>query len=202
MKKCTIVCGYKPSIKNELKGKIIGVDKGCLYLIKNNFKIDVAIGDFDSVTKKEFELIRNNSKKLIKLNPIKDDTDFEHTLNYVKENKYTDVDVYGVLNGRKDHEILNLKLLYLSDLNITFYDSKNKIFKLEKGEYKIRKDSYKYFSLLTFDSCRLDLDKVKYPLHNKEITYKDNYTTSNEILDDYCLINIKQGKLLIILCND
>lgn len=202
MKKCTIVCGYKPNINKNIKGKIIGVDKGCLYLIKNKYKIDVAIGDFDSVSKKDYELIKNNSKKIIKLNPIKDDTDLEHALNYVKQKRFSDVEVYGALGGRKDHEILNIKLLYQSELNITYIDNKNKIFKLDIGTYKIYKEDYKYLSILAFMPTIVSLDKVKFKLDNRVIDANDNYTTSNEIVGDYCLINIKQGRLLVILSND
>lgn len=202
MKKCSIVCGYKPYLDKELKGKIIGVDKGCLYLIKNNYKIDIAIGDFDSVSKKDFESIKNNSKKLIKLNPIKNDTDFEHTLNYVKEKEYKEINAYGVLGGRIDHELLNIKLLYQSDLNIIYHSQKNKIFKLDIGTYKIYKENYKYLSLLAFMPSIVSINKVKYPLDNVVIDSNDNYTTSNEIIGEYCHLNIKQGKLLVVLSND
>lgn len=202
MKKCTIVCGYKPNINKSIKGKIIGVDKGCLYLIKNGYKIDIAIGDFDSVSKKDFELIKSYAKKIIKLDPIKDDTDFEHTLNYVKQKGFKDIEVYGALGGRKDHEILNIKMLYQSDLNITYIDNKNKIFKLDIGTYKIYKEDYKYLSILAFMPTIVSINKTKYELNDTVIDANDNYTTSNEIIGDYCYINIKQGKLLVILSND
>ena len=201
MKKCSVVCGYRPIIKEKYDGELIGVDRGALYLAKNNKEIDISIGDFDSVSEEEFLIIKNKSKKIIKLNSIKDDTDFEHALNYLKD-KYDLFEIYGILGGRKDHDLLNIKLLYLSDLNFVCYDDKNKIYCLSSGTYKIKKDGYKYLSLMTFEEVSLSLDGTLYPMDNKIININDNYTTSNEIIDDYCVLKINKGKLLIIQCND
>lgn len=203
MNKCVIVCGYKPLILEEYKDElVIGVDKGALYLAKNNIKMDFAIGDFDSVNEEEFLIIKTYTNNLIKLNPIKDDTDLEHALKFAKEKGYKSIDVYGCLGGRQDHNLLNLKLLYLSDLDITYYDEKHKIFSLKEGTYKIYKDNYKYLSLFTFEDCTLSLEGTYYPIKRTTLTIDDNYTTSNEILEKYCQIKIEKGRLLVILCND
>ena len=79
MKSCTVVCGYKPNIK-EIIGDVIGVDKGCLYLIEKGINIKLALGDFDSVNEQQYGLIKTKSENLIKLDPVKDDTDLEHCL--------------------------------------------------------------------------------------------------------------------------
>ena len=201
MKKCSVVCAYRPIIKKRYKNDVIGVDKGALYLAKNNIKIDVSIGDFDSVSQDDYLLIEKMSKKVIKLNPIKDDTDFEHALNYLKD-KYYLYEIYGILGGRKDHDLLNIKMLYLSGLNFVCYDDKNKIYCLNSGTYNIKKDGYKYLSLLVFEEVLLSLSGVKYPIINKTLNVFDNYTTSNEIVDDYCILKIDKGKVLVIQCND
>ncbi len=203
MNKCIIVCGYKPLILKDYKDALlIGVDKGALYLANSNVKMDYAIGDFDSVCEEEFLEIKKFASEVIKLNPIKDDTDLEHTLNFVKEMGYSDIDVYGCLGGRQDHNLLNLKLLYLSDLNIKYYDEKHKIFSKKQGTHKIYKENYKYLSLFVFEKCVLSLSGTYYPIFKTTLTITDNYTTSNEILDDYCLLTIEEGKMLVILCND
>ncbi len=202
MKKCYIVSGFKPIIKENYDGFLIGVDKGCLLLANRGFQIDVGIGDFDSVDEKEFEIIKKACKKLIKLNPIKDDTDFEHSLNFAKDNGYKDIEVYGVLGGRQDHNLLNIKLMYQSDLNIVLYDEYNKIFCLDKGKHIIKKDAYKYLSLFVFNKCLLSIKGTAYELKDRELSKSDNYTTSNEILNDECLLDIKQGRVLVVQASD
>lgn len=200
MKICNIIGGYNPYLPNKMEGFIIGIDKGCKYLIDNHYLIDLAVGDFDSYD--ELDLVKKNSKEMIVLNPIKDDTDFEHVLKYLNGKGFDVINVYGVLGGRQDHNFLNLKLLYLSNLNMFMYDNKHKVFILNKGKHFITKDGYKYLSLIAFEKCRLSLTGTKYPIDNKIIDFNDNYTTSNEILDDKCEIDIDEGKLLIIQCND
>lgn len=202
MKKCTLICGYKPILKKEYKDDLFGIDKGALFLAQNGNKDFVAIGDFDSVNEKEFDLIKNATNNIVKLNPIKDDTDLEHALNYLKDNKYTDVEIYGCLGGRADHNLLNLKLIYLSELNVVAYDENNKVFNLKKGRHKINKDDYKFLSLFTFEKCLLNLDNAKYPINTTTIDLYDNYTVSNEFINDYCNLDIIEGKLLVIQTSD
>ena len=202
MKKCYLISGFNPIIKEKYDGLLIGVDKGCLLLAKKGITIDVGIGDFDSVKEEEFEIIKKACKKLIKLNPVKDDTDFEHALNYTRDNGYKDIEVYGALGGRQDHNLLNIKLMYQSDLNITFIADKNKMFCLDKGKHIIKKDGYKYISLFVFDKCLLSITGTVYELKDRELSKLDNYTTSNEILNDKCLLEIKQGRVLVVQAND
>ena len=59
MKKCYIVSGFNPIIKDKYDGFLVAVDKGCLYLALKNIEMDVGIGDFDSVTDDELEIIKN-----------------------------------------------------------------------------------------------------------------------------------------------
>ncbi len=202
MKKCYIVSGFNPIVKEKYDDLLIGVDKGCLLLAKKGINIDVGIGDFDSVSENEFEIIKKACKKLIKLNPIKDDTDFEHALNYAKDSGYRDIEVYGVLGGRQDHNLLNIKLIYLNDLNINVYDEKNKLFCLNKGKHIIKKDGYKYISLFVFAKCLISISGTAYELKDRELNKIDNYTTSNEILNDECLLEIKEGRVLVVQAND
>lgn len=199
---CSLICGYKPIIKDKYEGDLYGVDKGAYYLALNGFKDFYAIGDFDSVSCEEFDLIKKSTDKITRLNPIKDDTDLEHVLNYIKNNRYTDVRIYGALGGRQDHNLLNLKLIYLSDLNICAYDERNKVLNVKKGSHIINKDNYKYLSLLTFEESLIKLDGVKYPLDIVNIDINDNYTTSNEILEDTCKLDLIKGRLLVIQSND
>ncbi len=202
MNKCYIVSGFNPIIKEKYDGFLIGVDKGCLLLAKNGIFIDVGIGDFDSVSSEEFEIIKRNCKKLIKLSPKKDDTDFEHALNYVKKLGYKDIEVYGILGGRQDHNLLNIKLLYLSELNLTYYDLKNKIYCLNAGKHTIYKNDYKYLSFMSFKKSIVSITGTRYELKNTIVDINDNYTTSNEIIKDSCELEIKEGRLLIIQTND
>ena len=201
MKSCTVVCGYKPNIK-EIIGDVIGVDKGCLYLIEKGINIKLALGDFDSVNEQQYGLIKTKSENLIKLDPVKDDTDLEHCLKYLETNRYRNVNIYGALGGRLDHEMINIKLCYLSKMNIKLIDDSQIIYKLEKGIHYIQKNNYQYLSLICFDKALINLTGVKYPISYKEIDFDDLYTTSNEINEQSAKLEVLSGRVLVIQCRD
>ena len=201
MKTCTVVCGYRPQL-NTIEGDLIGTDRGCLYLALNGYKDFVAIGDFDSVNDDEYKIIKDNSRELIKLNPVKDDTDLEHTLHFPEERGYKKALIYGALGGRQDHNLLNIKLCLLSEISAVLMDSKHKIFSLAKGSYSIEKNNYRFLSLFAFEEAIVNLEGVKYPISFKKIGFKDLYTTSNEIVAESCHIDILEGRVLIVQCND
>ncbi len=177
---------------------LIGVDKGALNLVKNNYKVDLAIGDFDSVSKKEFNLIKENSKELIILNPIKDKTDTEEALDYALK-KSSDITIFGGIIGKRiEHFLSNLTLFYkFNDLKIVDNYSlilyKDKI-SLNKEDYK----EYKYVSFFTLTNTTLTLKGFKYNLDNFALSLENcSLTTSNEILSDIASV-ISSNKVLIV----
>ena len=88
---------------------LIGVDRGALIAYQNNIYVNLAIGDFDSVTKDELILIQEKSK-VIKLNPIKDLTDTAEALKYAFKLS-NDVTMLGGIEGKRiEHFIANLCL--------------------------------------------------------------------------------------------
>lgn len=201
MKTLTIVCGMKCDLSN-IKGDVLGVDRGALYCAQNNIKMIAAMGDFDSVTSEEKELIENNCSNIIKFNPIKDDTDSEAAIHFAENNGYENALMYGALGGRQDHNFLNIKLLSLSKIPLTLIDDKHKMYVLKEGEHLINKDNYKYISLFPYVDTALTLVGCFYPLTNTTVKTTDLYTISNEILEDSCKLIIHNGELLIIQCND
>ena len=87
-------------------------------------------------------------------------------------------------------------------MNIFLIDDKQVIYKLEKGIHIIKKNNYKYLSLICLDKAIINLEGVKYPISYKEINFKDLYTTSNEISYDSAKLELLSGKVLVIQCND
>ena len=53
----------------------VGVDRGSLAILRNDLPLDLAVGDFDSVTAAERQLIQEKAKMVITAVPEKDDTD-------------------------------------------------------------------------------------------------------------------------------
>lgn len=176
---------------------LVGIDRGALVCAQKGLMMDLAVGDFDSVTKEELDLIRLHSKEVAILNSVKDVTDSQAALAYVEE--FDEVILCGGLGGRIDHQLINVGLVK-KDLRLSLWDENHLIYAVD-GEKTIKKAGYRYLSLFACEPSTVDLTNVKYPLSNQSIDENDLYLISNEIVDEEAFIRVK-GKVLIIQSND
>ena len=190
-------CDSIPTAENY-----IGVDKGALTLARNGKRMLLAIGDFDSVEESDLAYIKEYSDTLIQLNPIKDDTDSEAAVMYAIQNGYQKIHLYGGLGGRLDHAMINLRLVSRFPETVYLYDQNNLIYSLAEGVHSIDKRDYTYISFFTEDEATISLEGFKYPLDKQQLTNKDTYTTSNEILEDKGIITVHAGKVTVIQSKD
>lgn len=180
----------------------IGVDKGALTLARNGKRMLLAIGDFDSVEESDLAYIKEYSDTLIQLNPIKDDTDSEAAVMYAIEKGYQKIHLYGGLGGRLDHAMINLRLVSRFPETVYLHDQNNFIYSLAEGVHSIDKRDYTYISFFTEDEATISLEGFKYPLDKQQLTNKDTYTTSNEILDCSGIVTVHVGKVTVIQSKD
>ena len=190
-------CDSIPTAENY-----IGVDKGALTLARNGKRMLLAIGDFDSVEESDLAYIKEYSDMLLQLNPIKDDTDSEAAVMYAIEKGYQKIHLYGGLGGRLDHAMINLRLVSRFPETVYLYDQNNFIYSLAEGVHSIDKHDYTYISFFTEDEATISLEGFKYPLDKQQLTNKDTYTTSNEILEDKGIITVHVGKVTVIQSKD
>ena len=193
LKRCTTI----PTADNY-----IGVDKGALTLARNGKRMLLAIGDFDSVEESDLSSIKNYSDTFIQLNPIKDDTDSEAAVMYAIEKGYQKIHLYGGLGGRLDHAMINLRLVSRFPETVYLHDQNNFIYSLAEGVHSIDKRDYTYISFFTEDEATISLEGFKYPLDKQQLTNKDTYTTSNEILEDRGIVTVHAGKVTVIQSKD
>ncbi len=193
LKRCTTI----PTAENY-----IGVDKGALTLARNGKRMLLAIGDFDSVEESDLSSIKDYSDTFIQLNPIKDDTDSEAAVMYAIEKGYQKIHLYGGLGGRLDHAMINLRLVSRFPETVYLHDQNNFIYSLAEGVHSIDKRDYTYISFFTEDEAIISLEGLKYPLDKQQLTNKDTYTISNEILEDRGIVTVHAGKVTIIQSKD
>ena len=180
----------------------IGVDKGALTLARNGKRMLLALGDFDSVEESDLAYIKEYSDTLLQLNPIKDDTDSEAAVMYAIEKGYQKIHLYGGLGGRLDHAMINLRLVSRFPETVYLHDQNNFIYSLAEGVHSIDKRDYTYISFFTEDKATISLEGFKYPLDKQQLTNKDTYTTSNEILEDRGIVTVHAGKVTVIQSKD
>lgn len=178
---------------------IVGVDYGAYQLAKQSIMMDVAIGDFDSTNKDQDDLIKKWSKKLIKLNVEKDETDSEAAIMYLQDLGYSDITLFGDAGNRLDHFLINYRLV--EKYSVKYILDKGVIFSLKKGIHQI-KNEYQVLSLFTSRGCRLSLSGTKYLLADQRLKYFDLYTSSNYIISDFAKLEVFSGQVTVVLSND
>lgn len=173
----------------------IGVDQGVIHLLHQNITPLIAIGDMDSI--EDIKVLDNLNLK--RLSEIKDDTDTGIAIEYAIEKGYHNIDLYGVTQNRMDHFMVIIALLEkYQDYHIVVYDRINKIQVLKAGLHKINKEEYKYFSLFAFSESYISLSHCHYPLDHYHLMRNDPLCVSNQMNDDYALIENSHPVLLIL----
>ena len=173
---------------------IIGADRGALHAINNGIIPDISIGDFDSVSKEEFEIINNNSKKIIKLNCIKDTSDTNSAIKLVKE--YDEIHILGGIKGKRIEHLFSNIIDLINYPNLSLMDEDSLIEVIRDNNYKI-KDGYKFISLFSIEDSIISLNGFKYNLNKYLLKPNDSLCLSNEILDNP-KIDLEKGKVIII----
>jgi len=214
--KCTIISGGHIDdmfavewLKQNKYDLLIAADSGMNFLYRNNIVPDIIAGDFDSVDSVSLEWFSGMEKiEILRLNPVKDDTDTEFVIREAIRRGATEITVLGATGTRLDHVIGNMHLLgigFEQDVKIQLVDAHNRI-RMICGEVEIKKEEQfgDYISLLPIDGTvtGVTLEGFKYPLKNAVISSFSSLGISNEIVDDKARIKIEKGVLLMMEARD
>src|SRR5690554_8792 len=170
---------------------IIAVDGAFDELLKQKIKIDLVIGDIDSIT---------NLKKLkdyeqIKLNPKKDVSDTKFAVEEAYKLSNNVIIVGGIRGRRIEHFISNLYLLKEYN-NLIILDDNSKIHLLKEGSHLINKG--KYINVFALPKANLTMKGFEYDLNNYELNTYDSLILSNEVKASYGEITVHNGQAIII----
>lgn len=179
---------------------IICADSGYTKCKRLGVSPDLIIGDFDSSP------IPDADCEIIRLNVRKDDSDTFHCVKTALERGYKDITILGGIGSRFDHTYSNiLSIVYCFDRGVRcrLVNSENHI-TVESGSVVIHKENYNYFSLFAlFEKCEgLSIKGAEYELDNAELLPTSQFTQSNAFKNSSVSIDIKKGKILLILSND
>lgn len=186
----------------------VGVDGGCLKLLGQGLPLDMAVGDFDSVSETDLNNIKSQAKQVVQSVPEKNDTDLELALKAVfEEDPTARVSVYGAFGGRLDHFLSNIFLPTDPDLapymeQIQLVDGQNRLLYRPTGCHEILPDpAMSYVGFMAVGGGHLEITGAKYPLHPENYFLKAMYG-SNEFLDQPIQVSLDRGYLVIVYSKD
>ncbi len=173
---------------------VIGVDGGCNHLIENNIKIDLIIGDFDSL---KYKNVIYNNRHILKTNM--DYNDLEIAMKYCFDKGFKKIYLFGFTGKRSDHFMFNLRVMQKFTelgLKIIMIDEYH-VIKMFKGNVIFPQEDFKFFSLLpVYEDTIISISGSEYDVDNLKLNMVDTTTLSNSFrLKE---IKISSNKLIFI----
>lgn len=189
--------------------EIIAVD-GALETAKRlGVEPTIIVGDFDTVSKRTLEEFKQTSQaKWIRLQPEKDATDMEMALDSALEAGCKNITFLGALGGRMDHALANIHLLYKAEkqgAHCQILDCQNRIQVLTKTTTFHKTEAFgTYISFIPLSTHvkGLTLRGFKYPLSGYDLTIGVSLGVSNELAEEECTAEFKEGVLLCLETRD
>ena len=146
--------------------------------------------------------------EILRLNPIKDDTDTEFVIREAIRRGATEIVILGATGTRLDHALANVYLLGIGleeEVKIQIVDAHNRIRMITDTMEIAKTEQFGDFvSVLPMlgDAEGVTLTGVKYPLQDAKLNSFSSLGISNEITDERATISVKKGTLLIIESRD
>lgn len=181
---------------------VICADSGILHCNNLGIKADLWVGDFDSSDFEKYsKLPAANKAEVVRLNPVKNDTDTEHALDCALERGYKDIVLIGGIGTRVDHTMANVFLMekiFEQKAVLTIVDENNILHFVKDSSITLNKTKMKYISVLPLDDVTVTNEGFVYPLNN-EILYRNSTRgVSNRLRENTGKIYVTGGSAVII----
>ena len=196
--------GIPPKNLPNIEGySLIACSDGAFnYLKEKGFpldKLDFISGDFDSHSGMDENIYQ---EKFI-YTPDQDKTDFEKSLDIIKEKGFKTVDIYGGSGGEMDHFLGNLTVAFLfkKDLKITFFDDHSRYF-FAPNQLVLKKVKNRLVSLYPFPEAEnVSTQGLNWSLTKETLDITTRIGTRNFAKEDEVTIQFESGNLIVFLGN-
>jgi thiamine pyrophosphokinase len=199
--------GYPPSkelCQQVIKSSdfIIAADGGAKIALKYDLKLNLAIGDFDSLNPKTLKTLEALGVQTLKFPKEKDQSDLELALDYALKHKAKEIIILGALGKRPDHFLTNIMLLIKAHTAgvKAFIRSENWEIFIPPKQSVLSAKPGAYLSLIPLTPAikGLTLQGFKYPLKEAEISWGSSQGLSNRFLKSRANLSYNKGILLIV----
>ena len=180
---------------------VIAADGGFCALLERGIRVDLLIGDFDSMEKPEFSNVQT-------YRPEKDDTDLFLAVKEGYDRGYRRFVLYGATGGsRFDHTVGNLQILvWLArrGASALLHDSGGSVLALHNGSVTFPRGKSGYLSITSVSdvSTGITLKGLKYTLDHATLTNDYPLGVSNEFIGEEASVTVESGTLLLITAEE
>ncbi|MES2689070.1 MAG: thiamine diphosphokinase [Bacteroidota bacterium] len=199
------------SCSNELLGQllewspfVVVLDGAINRVIDLNIKIDVLLGDFDSMNH-ALETIQNQQAVKVIHTPDQDKTDLQKGIEYLIERGFEAVNIIWATGRRADHNLSNVTDLvrYNNKIRIVLFDDYSKIFQLPK-KYQKWYTANTPLSIMPVGSVHgITTRGLLYNMNNDTLMLGYRTSSSNSAAaDGMVVIEHGEGDLLLMECRD
>lgn len=176
---------------------VIAADGGYAYLEQHGVRADIVVGDFDSLGRLP------DHPNLVKLNPIKDETDTLSAIQLGQARGYTRFAIYGGTGGRTAHTIANLQNLAMLAQNGQrgWLIGEKEIFTvIHNGSIRFAPSSKGFLSVFSLSTASEGVCEtgLKYTLDHYTMVNGYPVGVSNEFTGEAAEISVENGTLLVI----
>ena len=182
---------------------VIAADSGYRNALLLGDKVDVLIGDFDSLGRENVP----EGIQTVTLPEEKDVTDTQAAVELALKDGASEIIIIGGLSGRPDHTISNLAILeYLNrrGVHAVITDGASRARFLRNSSELLFSCGFRYFSIIAADEKvrGLSIEGCKYPINNAVLYREKQYAVSNEITGNCALISVRKGGVWILETRD
>lgn len=213
MEKIGVVVGSGPLGKEKNiilslinnKAYAIAADGGIKFFVDENIVPDEWVGDMDS-TPLEIESDYIDCAKIIRVSPIKDETDMELALNRLFDNGCDTAYVFGGIGGeREEHTFANVQLIhgFSKRGRKVLLISENKCFQIvTDGRLELGKQEAGFVSVFSLsDVAKNVVIEGLFYEYKGDLTNDYALGVSNEFCGKDAYVSVDKGSLLVISDN-
>lgn len=180
---------------------VMALDGAYQKIKKLGIKIDIVLGDFDSITPAGIREVNqdNSIKKILRFDQNK--TDLEKGILYLDQNVHPQsIDIVAATGKKLHHTFYNL--LLLKKLNqasrpLTIISSTEKIFYVENSVYQISGAIGDSISIFGFPEAIITTSGLKYDVQNFKLNFEQSASASNQLSQTEAMIKVTGPALII-----
>lgn len=182
---------------------IVAADGGARVARYFGLRVDVVIGDIDSLSALELDSLQADGAKIMRHPEEKNETDLELALTWVVEQGIRRIRIIGAVGDRLDQTLSNIYLLalpILDDCDVRMSAGKQEAWLVKPGTTLIEGVPGDTISLIPLNGTvhGVTTENLYYPLVDEDLRFGPARGVSNVMKTESARVTVREGVLLVV----